>query len=46
VLKEPDDVKPIISKALKEKKPTIVEAYVDPFEPPMPPKVEAQFFAI
>jgi pyruvate dehydrogenase (quinone)/pyruvate oxidase len=43
VLKEPDDVKPVISKALKEKKPTIVEAYVDPFEPPMPPKVEAQF---
>jgi pyruvate dehydrogenase (quinone)/pyruvate oxidase len=43
VLKEPDDVKPVICKALKEKKPTIVEAYVDPFEPPMPPKVEAQF---
>ncbi len=43
VLKEPEDVKPIIKKALKEKKPTIVEAYVDPFEPPMPPKVESQF---
>ena len=43
VLKEPDKVKPIISQAMKEKKPTIVEAYVDPLEPPMPPKVESQF---
>jgi pyruvate dehydrogenase (quinone) len=43
VLKEPAEVKPIMRKALKEKKPTIVEAYVDPFDPPMPPKVEAQF---
>ena len=25
---------------MKERKPTIIEAYVDPFEPPMPPKVE------
>jgi pyruvate dehydrogenase (quinone)/pyruvate oxidase len=24
---------------MAEKKPTIVEAYVDPYEPPMPPKV-------
>jgi pyruvate dehydrogenase (quinone) len=43
VLKEPDEAKPIISKALKEKKPTIVEVYTDPFEPPMPPKVESEF---
>jgi pyruvate dehydrogenase (quinone)/pyruvate oxidase len=43
VLKEPDEAKPIISKALKEKKPTIVEVYADPFEPPMPPKVESEF---
>jgi pyruvate dehydrogenase (quinone)/pyruvate oxidase len=43
VLREPVEVKPIIRKAFKEKKPTIVEAYVDPFDPPMPPKVEAQF---
>jgi pyruvate dehydrogenase (quinone) len=43
VLKEPDEVRPIISKALKEKKPTIVEVYSDPFEPPMPPKVESEF---
>jgi pyruvate dehydrogenase (quinone) len=25
------------------RKPTIIEAYVDPFEPPMPPKVEMSF---
>ena len=29
--------------AMKERKPTIIEAYVDPFEPPMPPKVEMEF---
>jgi pyruvate dehydrogenase (quinone)/pyruvate oxidase len=28
---------------MKEKKPTIIEAYVDPFDPPMPPKVEPEF---
>jgi pyruvate dehydrogenase (quinone) len=43
VIKEPEEVKPIVNRALKEKRPTIVEAYVDPFDPPMPPKVDAQF---
>jgi pyruvate dehydrogenase (quinone)/pyruvate oxidase len=28
---------------LREKNPTIIEACVDPFEPPMPPKVEMSF---
>ena len=28
---------------MKERKPTIIEAYVDPFEPPMPPKVEMEY---
>jgi pyruvate dehydrogenase (quinone)/pyruvate oxidase len=28
---------------MKEKKPTIIEAYVDPFDSPMPPKVEPEF---
>ena len=28
---------------MKEKKPTIIEAYVDPFEPPMPPNVGMEF---
>ena len=43
VIKEPYEVKSKIHQALKEKKPTIIEAYVDPFEPPMPPKVEMEF---
>jgi pyruvate dehydrogenase (quinone)/pyruvate oxidase len=37
-------VRGILRAALAErKKPVIVEAYVDPFEPPMPPKVEREF---
>ena len=40
---EPSEVKSKIHHAMKEKKPTIIEAYVDPFEPPMPPKVEMEF---
>ena len=43
VVKEPYEVKSKIHQAMKEKKPTIIEAYVDPFEPPMPPKVEIEF---
>jgi pyruvate dehydrogenase (quinone) len=43
-IKEPSEVKSIMSQAMKERKqPTIIEAYVDPFEPPMPPKVEMEF---
>ncbi len=42
-IKEIDEVKPKIQKAMKEKKPTIIEAHVDPFEPPMPPKVGREF---
>jgi len=38
-IKEPSEVKSIMSQAMKERKqPTIIEAYVDPFEPPVPPK--------
>jgi pyruvate dehydrogenase (quinone) len=41
---EPDEVKSVMHKAMSERsKPTIIEAYVDPFEPPMPPKVHATF---
>jgi pyruvate dehydrogenase (quinone) len=43
VVKEPYEVKSKMHQAMKEKKPTIIEAYVDPFEPPMPPKVEMEF---
>ena len=43
-IKEPNEVKSKLHQAMKEEgKPTIIEAYVDPFEPPMPPKVEMSF---
>ncbi|HLE34723.1 MAG TPA: thiamine pyrophosphate-dependent enzyme [Nitrososphaerales archaeon] len=42
-IKEPDEVKTVMHEAMSEKKPTIIEAYVDPFEPPMPPKVGIEF---
>jgi pyruvate dehydrogenase (quinone) len=43
-IKEPNEVKSKLHQAIKEeRKPTIIEAYVDPFEPPMPPKVEMSF---
>jgi hypothetical protein len=42
-ISEPSEVKSTMHQALKERKPTIVEAYVDPFEPPMPPNVEMSF---
>lgn len=35
----------IIGQAMAEKRPMIVEAVVDPFEPPMPPKVDMEFVA-
>ncbi|MDQ3902783.1 MAG: thiamine pyrophosphate-dependent enzyme, partial [Thermoproteota archaeon] len=44
VIKEPSEVKSTIMQAMKERnKPTIVEAYIDPFEPLMPPKAEPDF---
>lgn len=43
-VREPSEVRSVISEALAAKsKPVIVEAYVDPFEPPMPPKVGLDF---
>lgn len=45
-IKEPDDIEPIMKKAMSDnttRKPTIIEAHVDPFEPPMPPKIEPEF---
>jgi pyruvate dehydrogenase (quinone) len=42
-IKEPSEVRSILNEAMKEKKPTIVEVYVDPFDPPMPPQVELEF---
>jgi pyruvate dehydrogenase (quinone) len=45
-IKESDDIEPIMKKAMSDKttrKPTVIEAYVDPFEPPTPPKIEPEF---
>jgi pyruvate dehydrogenase (quinone) len=46
-IKEPDEIKSIMEQAMKidkdRRKPVIIEATVDPFEPPMPPKVEMEF---
>jgi pyruvate dehydrogenase (quinone) len=42
-IKEPNDVNSIMHEAMLDKKPAIIEAYVDPFDPPMPPKVEIEF---
>jgi pyruvate dehydrogenase (quinone) len=44
-VREPAEVRPIISQAFSEKKPTIIEAYVDAFEPPMPPKVDMKLIS-
>jgi pyruvate dehydrogenase (quinone) len=44
VIGEPTEVKSIMHQAMNEKtKPTLIEAYVDPFEPPMPPKVGIEY---
>src|SRR5919109_215386 len=44
-VREPAEVRPIISQAFSQKKPTIIEAYVDAFEPPMPPKVDMKLIS-
>jgi pyruvate dehydrogenase (quinone)/pyruvate oxidase len=45
-IKEPSKVKSVMRRAMSEKNPTIIEAYVDPFEPPMPSKVDSDLFEI
>ncbi len=42
-IKDPTEVKTVMREAMSQRNPTIVEAYVDPFDPPMPPKVEMEF---
>ncbi len=42
-IREPSEVKSIMHEAMSQNKPTIIEAYVDPFEPPMPPKAGLDF---
>src|SRR3982750_2276791 len=38
-VERPEQIRPALEQALASGKPTIVEVAVDPFEPPMPPKV-------
>ncbi len=42
-ISEPSEVKSIMHEGMSQEKPTIIEAYVDPFEPPMPPKAGLDF---
>jgi pyruvate dehydrogenase (quinone) len=42
-IKKTSEAKSIIHEAMREKRPTLIEAYVDPFEPPMPPKVGMEY---
>ena len=42
-INDPSEAKSTIHFAMKEKVPTIVEANVDPFEPPMPPKTDMEY---
>jgi pyruvate dehydrogenase (quinone) len=47
-VKNPEDIRPALEQAFASDKPCVVEVYVDPFEPPMPPKVtvkQAAYFA-
>ena len=38
-IEDPQDCGKILERALRTKGPVLIEAIVDPFEPPMPPKV-------
>ncbi|SMH70786.1 thiamine pyrophosphate-dependent enzyme [Candidatus Nitrosotalea okcheonensis] len=39
-IKKPHEIKKVMHEAMSQNAPTIIEAYVDPFEPPMPPKMD------
>jgi pyruvate dehydrogenase (quinone) len=41
-VEKPEDIRPAFERALASGKPAVVEVYVDPFEPPMPPKVSVK----
>jgi pyruvate dehydrogenase (quinone) len=38
-VEKPEEIRPTLERALNSNKPSLVEVVVDPFEPPMPPKV-------
>jgi pyruvate dehydrogenase (quinone) len=41
-VERPEEIRPALEGALSSGKPAIVEVLVDPFEPPMPPKVSVE----
>ncbi len=41
-VERPEEIRPALERALQSGKPSIVEVIVDPYEPPMPPKVSAE----
>jgi pyruvate dehydrogenase (quinone) len=41
-VEKPEEIRPTFEKALSSGKPCLVEVVVDPFEPPMPPKVSVE----
>ncbi|MER5175330.1 MAG: thiamine pyrophosphate-dependent enzyme [Candidatus Nitrosocosmicus sp.] len=44
IIKDINEIEPVMRIAMEEEtKPVIVEAHVDPFEPPMPPKIGPEF---
>ena len=45
-IKKSEDIRPVMKMAMHkdtEKKPVIIEAYVDPLEPMVPPKAKSEF---
>ncbi|HYX27325.1 MAG TPA: thiamine pyrophosphate-dependent enzyme [Pyrinomonadaceae bacterium] len=41
-VERPEEIRPTLQHALSSGRPSVVEVVVDPFEPPMPPKVTAK----
>ena len=41
-VERPEEIRPALERALASGRPTIVEVVVDPYEPPMPPKVSVE----
>ena len=41
-VEKPEEIRPTLEHALNSNKPSLVEVVVDPFEPPMPPKVSVK----
>jgi pyruvate dehydrogenase (quinone) len=41
-VERPEEIRPALERALASRQPAVVEVVVDPFEPPMPPKVSPE----